>query len=102
MKNFGMYLLVMALTTYLIRLIPLVLVKGKIKNRFVLSLLHYMPYAVLSCMSIPAVFYVSGHMLSAVAGFVCAFILAYQNRSLTTVAFAAVIAVLMAELLYLI
>ena len=57
MKNYYVYLLVMSLVTYLIRMIPFVLVKKKIKNRFLLSFLYYVPYAVLSVMTITAIFY---------------------------------------------
>lgn len=60
MKNYYVYLLVMSLVTYLIRMIPFVLVKKKIKNRFLLSFLYYVPYAVLSVMTIPAIFYSTG------------------------------------------
>ena len=54
--SFFAYLIVMAGVTYLIRMIPFVLVKEKIKNRFILSFLHYIPYAVLTVMTIPAIF----------------------------------------------
>lgn len=97
--SFAVYLLIMALTTYLIRLLPLIFVKGKIQNRFVLSMLHYIPYAVLSAMMIPAVFYVSEHIVSSLAGLAVAFILAYRGKSLTVVAFTAVVAVFIGELI---
>ena len=51
--SFLPYLFTMALVTYLVRAVPLVLIKRKIENRFVLSFLHYMPYAVLSVMTVP-------------------------------------------------
>jgi branched-subunit amino acid transport protein len=75
--SFFVYLLVAAGVTYLIRMLPLVLVKKKIQNRFVLSFLHYIPYAVLSVMTIPAIFYSTGSAISAVLGFITAMILAY-------------------------
>ena len=55
-KIFLPYLLVMAIVTYLIRVIPLVLVKHKIKNKFFNSFLYYIPYTVLAAMTIPAIF----------------------------------------------
>ncbi|MBO5411276.1 MAG: AzlD domain-containing protein, partial [Clostridia bacterium] len=55
MSNFGIYLLVCAGVTYLVRMLPMVLVKKEIKNRFILSFLYYMPYAVLSVMTVPAI-----------------------------------------------
>lgn len=54
-KIFLPYLLVMAIVTYLIRAIPLVLVKHKIKNKFFNSFLYYIPYTVLAAMTIPAI-----------------------------------------------
>lgn len=54
MKLF-LYVLVMALVTYLIRMIPFTLIRKKIKSRFFKSFLYYMPYAVLSAMTFPAV-----------------------------------------------
>lgn len=96
---FFVYLLVMAGTTYLIRMLPLVLVKRKIENRFVLSFLYYMPYAVLAVMTVPAIFYATGSFLSAAVGFAVALVLAYFGKSLVLVAGAASLAVLLAELI---
>ena len=96
---FFVYLLVMAGTTYLIRMLPLVLVKRKIENRFVLSFLYYMPYAVLAVMTVPAIFYATGSFLSAAVGFAVALALAYFGKSLVLVAGAASLAVLLAELI---
>lgn len=93
------YLLVMALVTYAVRMIPLVLVKKKIENTFVLSFLHYMPYAVLSVMTVPAVFYATGNVYSAVVGVITALILAFFKRSLLLVAASASAAVLVSELI---
>ena len=84
-ERFLPYLLTMALVTYLVRAIPLVLIRRKIKNQFVLSFLHYMPYAVLSVMTVPAVFFVTNNIISAVAGVTVAFILAFHKKGLLTV-----------------
>ena len=97
--HFLIYLAVTAGVTYLVRAIPLVLVRGKIKNRFVLSFLHYIPYAVLSVMTVPAIFHATGDRLSATAGFVMAVLLSLWNRSLLTVAAAACGSVLAVQLL---
>ncbi len=93
------YLLTMALVTYLVRAVPLVLMKKKIENRFVLSFLYYMPYAVLSVMTVPAVFFATGHVLSAAAGVVVALVLAFRKRDLLTVAIGASVGVFFAQLL---
>ena len=97
--KFLVYLIATAGTTYLVRMLPLVLMKGKITNRFLLSFLHYIPYAVLSVMTIPAIFSATGDLRTAAAGFVVAMVLAWKGRSLLTVAAAACAAVLVAELL---
>jgi branched-subunit amino acid transport protein len=98
--NFILYLLTCAGVTYLIRMLPLVLVKKKIQNRFLLSFLYYVPYAVLSAMTVPAIFFATDHILSAAIGFVVAFFLAFKNKSLLTVAASACGAVLLAELIF--
>lgn len=98
MKFFA-YLLVTAGVTYLVRAVPLVLVKGKIRNRFILSFLHYIPYAVLSVMTIPAIFYATGEPVSAIVGFVVAVWLAYREKSLVQVAAAACAAVLVVQMI---
>ena len=96
-ENFFLYLLVMAGVTYLVRMLPLLLVKNKIENKFVLSFLYYVPYAVLSVMTIPAIFYATPDPLSAVVGFITAVLLAYFGRSLLTVALASCTMVFITE-----
>ena len=83
----------MAAVTYLIRMIPLVLVKGKINNRFIRSFLYYVPYACLMAMTFPAVFFSTSSMLAAIAGVIVAIILALKGKGLMTVALAASITV---------
>ena len=97
--KFALYLLVMAGVTYLVRMLPLVLVKHKIENRFIKSFLYYVPYAVLSVMTVPAIFYATTSIISATVGFCVALLLAYFERSLLTVACAGCGAVLAVELI---
>ncbi len=99
-KKFAVYLIVAAGVTYLVRMLPLVLVKKQIQNRFVVSFLHYMPIAVLSAMTIPACFYATGHLLSAAVGFAVAFVLAWKEKPLLVVAIGIVAGVLLTELLF--
>ena len=98
-NNFFVYLIVTAGITYLIRMLPLVLIKKEIKNRFILSFLHYIPYAVLAVMTIPAIFYSTSYLLSACVGFAIALILSYFGKSLTTVAILSCAGVLVTELI---
>ena len=96
--SFALYLAVMAGVTYLIRALPLLLVRSKIKNKFFLSFLYYIPYAVLSVMTIPAIFYATQHRITAIVGFAAAAIAAYFEKSLVTVAALSCAAVLIAEI----
>lgn len=96
--KFLLYLLVTAGVTYLVRMLPLVLMKKKITNRFILSFLHYIPYSVLGVMTVPAMFYAT-ERIPAIAGFIVAVVLAYKGKSLLTVAAAACGAVLVCSLL---
>ncbi len=95
--SFWIYLVVAAGVTYLIRMLPLVLIKKEIKNRFVLSFLHYIPYAVLSVMTIPAIFSATGSVASAVVGFLIALVLSYFGKGLTTVALLSCLGVFFTE-----
>ena len=81
-----LYIAVMAGVTYLIRMLPLTLFRKKIKNRYLLSFFHYIPYAVLGAMTVPWIFYSTDSFITAAAGTAVAFVLAYFDRSLITVA----------------
>ena len=77
---------VMALVTYLIRSIPMVVFRKKIKSRWVQSFLYYVPYTVLTAMTIPAVFTSTGSVMGASLGCIAAVVLAYFKKGLLTVA----------------
>ena len=100
MKNsiFFIYLLILAGTTYLIRVIPFTAIKEKINNRFIRSFLYYIPYAVLTAMTIPAIFYATSWWIGAAAGLLTAVIFALKGKGLTTVAIASCVAVFLVEL----
>lgn len=92
-----LYILVMALTTYLIRVLPLTLLKKTIRNTFLKSFLHYVPIACLTAMTFPAILYATEHAISGIAGLVVAVALAVKKKSLIVVAIAACIAVFLTE-----
>ncbi len=94
-----LFVLTMATVTYIIRMIPLVFFKKKITSKFVRSFFYYIPYAVLSAMTIPYVFYSTGDTLSAVIGTAVAFISAIISRSLLLVAILSVLAVILVAVL---
>ena len=83
------YILVMALVTYIIRMVPLVFFRKKITSPFLRSMLYYLPYAVLSAMVIPSVFSSTGSVITAAVGLAVALLLAFFRRSLLTVALGA-------------
>ncbi len=92
-------LLVMSGVTYLVRMLPLVFFRRRIRNRFVRSFLYYIPYVVLSVMTIPGIFYSTGSLCSAIVGTLVALVIAYFSRSLIIVAAGSALAVLITELL---
>ena len=71
---------IMALVTYLPRMLPLVIFRKKINNRYVRSFLNYVPYAVLAAMTFPAIFSATSSPLSALAGLIVALALAYWGK----------------------
>lgn len=97
---FFLYLLILAGSTYLIRVIPFVAIKNKINNRFIRSFLAYIPYAVLTAMTIPAVFYATNWWAGAATGLIVAVIFALKEKGLTVVAIAACVAVFVVELFH--
>lgn len=98
-SKFFLYLIVMAAVTYLLRAIPMVLIKEKIKNKFMLSFLHYIPYTVLAAMTVPACFYATQSPISACIGFAIAVISALFEKSLVQVAALSCLGVFVAELI---
>lgn len=84
-------ILLMALMTYLIRALPMLLIRKPIQSVFIRSFLHYIPYAILTAMTVPYIFYATTHFSSALAGTFAALVLAWQKKSLITVSFVAVI-----------
>ncbi|MCI5752519.1 MAG: AzlD domain-containing protein [Oscillospiraceae bacterium] len=97
--NIFIYIAVMAIVTYLVRMLPAVLIRRKIKSKLVNSFLFYMPYAALSAMTIPAVFYATGSWISAAAGFAAAAALSLKGRSLTIAAAGACISAFLVNLI---
>ncbi len=97
--TFFLYLLVMAGVTYLVRMLPLVFFRKKIKSRFIRSFLYYVPYAVLASMTVPAIFYSTGSLPSAILGTAVAVIVSYFGKSLVTVAASSALSVLITEII---
>ena len=92
-----LYIAAMALTTYLIRVLPLTIFRKPIKSRFLRSFLHYVPYACLTAMTFPSILSSTASLISGAAALIVAVILAYRGKSLIVVALASSAAVLITE-----
>ena len=95
--NIYVYILTMALTTYLIRVLPLTIFRKPIRSRFLRSFLHYVPYACLTAMTFPAILSSTASILSGAAALIVAILLAYRGKSLIVVALSSSAAVLVVE-----
>ena len=91
------YIFTMAVTTYLIRVVPLTVFRKPIKSVFLKSFLHYVPYACLTAMTFPAILTSTATILSGAAALIVAVVLAYRGKSLLTVSVAASAAVMLTE-----
>lgn len=91
------YILVMAVTTYLIRALPLTLLKKPIQNRFLKSFLHYIPTACLTAMTFPAILSATENWISGAIGLAVGVLLALKKKSLIVVAIASCAAVFLTE-----
>jgi len=94
------YIFTMALTTYLIRVLPLTIFRKPIRSRFLRSFLHYVPYACLTAMTFPAILTSTAMLISGAAALLVAVLLAYRGRSLLTVSLAASATVMLTEWIF--
>ncbi len=97
MRNIYLYLLVMAGVTYAIRVIPLTLLRGKIKSRFLQSFLYYIPYATLAVMTFPAVLNATQVPLAGALAMVVGIIVAWRGAKLIWVASSCCLTVFLVE-----
>lgn len=95
--NIYIYIAAMAVTTYLVRMLPLAVFRKPIKSRFLRSFLHYVPYACLAAMTFPAILQDTASLVSGVAALVVAVVLAYFDQSLIVVALCSSAAVFIVE-----
>ena len=95
--NIYIYIAAMALTTYLVRMLPLTVFRKPIRSRYFRSFLHYVPYACLTAMTFPAILYDTAYMISGIAALLVAMLLAFRGKSLLTVALASCAAVFICE-----
>ena len=98
-KEFWIYLLVLAGSTYLIRTIPFAAVRERITNRFIRSFLYYIPYTVLAAMTFPAALYATENVVAAAVGLLVAVLFAVRGRGLTFVAVVSCVTVFAVDML---
>ena len=95
--NIYVYIFAMALTTYLIRVLPLTIFRKPIRSCFLRSFLYYVPYACLTAMTFPAILSSTASIISGAAALIVAILLAYRGKSLIVVAVSSSAAVLIVE-----
>lgn len=95
--NIYTYIAAMAITTYLIRMLPLTVFRKPIRSVFFRSFLHYVPYACLTAMTFPSILSSTASLVSGAAALIVAVILAYRGKSLIVVALTSSAAVFLAE-----
>ena len=99
MNNIYIYIFIMALTIFLIRVLPLTLIRKKIKNRTLSSFLFYVPYVTLAVMTFPAIIYATANIWSGIAALVTGVVLSYIGVSLFGVAVSSCAVVFVIELI---
>ena len=99
MHNIWLYILVMAGVTYLIRVLPLTLIRKEIKNRTIRSFLFYVPYVTLAVMTFPAILEATNNMWAGLAALISGILLAWFGGSLFQVAVLACVVVFVLELI---
>ena len=90
-------ILLMFLISYLMKMVPMVFCKGKIKNKFLNSFLYYIPFAVITSMTIPEVFHSTSSIISASCGVALAVVLGLMGQSLLVIALSSTVIVFIVE-----
>lgn len=97
--GFILALAVMAGVTYLIRLLPILFVRKRIKSTFVRSFLHYVPFVVLAAIAFPSIVFSTGNLISGIVATFTCILLAYFNRGIITVSIGGICSALVVEIL---
>ena len=99
MNNVYIYIAIMFAVTYLIRVLPLTLIRKRIKNKTIRSFLFYVPYVTLAVMTFPAIIEATGSVWSGVAALLAGILLAYFGVSLFGVAVSCCAVVFITEII---
>ncbi|MCC8126922.1 MAG: AzlD domain-containing protein [Clostridiales bacterium] len=95
--NIWVYILVMAGVSYLIRVLPMTLIRRPIKNRFIQSFLYYVPYVTLAVMTFPAILDATLSPVSGALALIVGIIAAWCGAGLFPVAVVCCMVVFAAE-----
>ena len=99
--NTYIYILAMALTTYLVRVLPMTVFHKPIHSRFLRSFLYYVPYSCLTAMTLPSILHATDTLVGGAIGLAAAMLMALWGKNLLTVALTACVAVFVTEQLIL-
>ena len=97
MSRVTIQIIVMTAVTYLVRILPLTLIRKPIKNRFIRSFLYYVPYVSLAVMTFPTMIYATNSLWSGILAFGVGLVLTWNNASLPKTAVACCLTVLISE-----
>lgn len=98
MSSNWIFIFTMALTTFVIRVLPLTLIRQPIKNKFFRSFLYYVPYVTLAVMTVPAIFQATQEPIAGVVALVAGIVLAWFGAGLFPVAVTCCLCVFIIEL----
>lgn len=90
--------ILMAIVTYIPRVLPIVVFRKEIKSKYIKSFLQYVPFAVLGALTFPDIFYSTGNIATSICGTIVALFLAYREKSLVVVAIGAILTVYITSL----
>lgn len=99
MNNAYIYIGIMAAVSYIIRALPLVAIRGEIKNKFIKSFLYYVPYVTLAVMTFPAILHATGSIYSGAAALLVGMVVAYFGFDLFKTALTCCAVVFILELI---
>ena len=97
MDKIWIYIICMAAVTFIIRVVPLTLIRKPIENQFLRSFLYYVPYVTLAVMTFPAIVNATGYAASGFIAFIVALVLAYMGKGLFFVSVSACVTVFIIE-----
>lgn len=97
--DINIYILIASAVTLAIKILPLTLIRGEIKNVTIRSFLHYVPYVTLAVMTFPAIIYATQSPISGILALIAGMLAAWFGKSLFQVAILCCTVVFVAELL---